>query len=61
MLQPRSERSGDLGHNKKEWSPERTTCSKQGSMPQSLADIILHCVFSTNERTPWIQLDVEEE
>ena len=61
MLQPRSQRSGDLGHNKKEWSPERTTCSKQGAMAQSLADIILHCIFSTKERTPWIQPDVEEE
>lgn len=30
-------------------------------MPQSLASIILHVVFSTKERTPFIQPDVEDE
>ena len=30
-------------------------------MTQSLADIIIHFVFSTKERNPWIQTDVEEE
>lgn len=30
-------------------------------MAQSLADVILHFVFSTKERRPWIQPDVEEE
>ncbi len=30
-------------------------------MSQSLSDIILHIVFSTKERQPWIQRDVEEE
>jgi hypothetical protein len=30
-------------------------------MAQSLADVILHIVFSTKERNPWIQTDVEEE
>src|ERR1700730_10085138 len=31
------------------------------SMAQSLADVILHFVFSTKGRNPWIQSDVEEE
>ncbi len=30
-------------------------------MSQSLIDIPLHLVFSTKERTPWIQPDIEEE
>jgi len=30
-------------------------------MSQSLSDIILHIVFSTKERRPWIKLDIEEE
>ena len=30
-------------------------------MAQSLADVILHFVFSTKGRNPWIQFDVEEE
>ena len=30
-------------------------------MSQSLVDIILHLVFSTKERRPWIKPDVEEE
>lgn len=30
-------------------------------MSQSLADVILHFVFSTKGRNPWIQSDVEEE
>ncbi len=30
-------------------------------MSQSLVDIILHLVFSTKERHPWIKPDVEEE
>ena len=30
-------------------------------MAQSLADIILHIVFSTKERHPWIRPDIEEE
>ncbi len=30
-------------------------------MAQSLADVILHFVFSTKGRNPWIQSDVEEE
>ena len=30
-------------------------------MTQSLSDIIIHIVFSTKERTPWIQADVENE
>ena len=30
-------------------------------MTQSLADIILHFVFSTKERKPWIQSEIEEE
>jgi putative transposase len=30
-------------------------------MSQSLADIILHIVFSTKERYPWIKPDIEEE
>ena len=30
-------------------------------MAQSLADVILHFVFSTKERNPWILSDVEEE
>ena len=30
-------------------------------MAQSLADIILHLVFSTKGRKPWIQPDIEEE
>jgi putative transposase len=34
---------------------------KEISMAQSLADVILHFVFSTKGRNPWIQSDVEEE
>src|ERR1700730_11851565 len=30
-------------------------------MSQSLSDIILHIVFSTKERQPWIQPNIEEE
>ena len=30
-------------------------------MAQSLADVIIHLIFSTKERNPWIQPDVEEE
>jgi REP element-mobilizing transposase RayT len=30
-------------------------------MAQSHADVILHIVFSTKERTPWIQSDIENE
>ena len=30
-------------------------------MAQSLADVILHFIFSTKERNPWIQSDVQEE
>jgi REP element-mobilizing transposase RayT len=30
-------------------------------MSQSLANIIIHAVFSTKERQPWIQNDVEDE
>jgi putative transposase len=30
-------------------------------MSQSLSDIILHIVFSTKNRQPWIQLSIEEE
>jgi REP element-mobilizing transposase RayT len=30
-------------------------------MSQSLADVILHFVFSTKERKPWITSDIEEE
>jgi putative transposase len=30
-------------------------------MSQSLADMILHIVFSTKERTPWIQAEIESE
>ena len=30
-------------------------------MTQSLADVILHFVFSTKGRNPWIQSEVEEE
>jgi putative transposase len=30
-------------------------------MSQSLADVVLHVVFSTKERFPWIRLDIEEE
>ena len=30
-------------------------------MSHSFADVVLHIVFSTKERFPWIQLDIEEE
>jgi putative transposase len=30
-------------------------------MAQSLTDIILHIVFSTKERRPWIQSDIEDQ
>ena len=30
-------------------------------MAQSLLDVVLHIVFSTKDRIPWIQSDVEEE
>lgn len=30
-------------------------------MSQSLADLIIHIVFSTKERYPWIETEVEEE
>jgi hypothetical protein len=27
-------------------------------MPQSLSQILLHVIFSTEERTPWLELDI---
>jgi hypothetical protein len=41
-------------------SSERTALGDV-EMPQSLADLIIHIVFSTKGRHPWIETEVEEE
>jgi putative transposase len=55
---PRAERSAALGkHDTLRYRPERAKQSER-RMPQSLAQNLVHLVYSTKNRTPWIPATV---